>query len=332
MFAHRTSPASFEPSPLAPRPTPDDQARDRDLGFGNVVSQQSRTRLLNRDGSFNVARSGLGVFESLAPYHHVLTLPWSKFLFLTVLLYFLLNAVFAVAYVWCGPEALLGPGAEMLGGRLSRAFFFSVQTFATIGYGQIGPNGFLPNLLVTVEALVGLIYQALATGVIFARFSRPTASIAFSDRAVVAPYRDGRALEFRIANRRRSQLLQLEAQVIFSCMDGEGGSRVRRYTVLPLERNRVTFFPLAWTIVHPIDEASPLHGATAESLEAAEAEVLVLLSGFDDTHGQTVHSRTSFVAGEIVWNARFRSLYAPSTSTFAVVADIAKLGDIETIS
>jgi inward rectifier potassium channel len=332
MFAPRSTPSSFEPSPLAPRPTPEDQVRDRDLGFGSVVSQQSRTRLLNRDGSFNVARSGLGILESLAPYHHVLTLPWSRFLLLTVLLYFALNGLFAVAYVLCGPEALLGPGAEMLGGRFSRAFYFSVQTFATIGYGQIGPNGFLPNLLVTIEALVGLIYQALATGVIFARFSRPTASILYSDRAIVAPYRDGRALQFRIANRRRSQLLQLEAQVIFSWMAGDGAQRVRRYAVLPLERNRVTFFPLAWTIVHPIDEASPLHGASPDSLDADEAEVLVLLSGIDDTHGQTVHSRTSYLATEIVWNARFRPIYAAPTSTAPVVADIAKLGDIETIS
>ena len=182
------------------------------------------------------------------------------------------------------------------------------------------------------SALVGLIYQALATGVIFARFSRPTASIAYSERAVVAPYRDGHALQFRIANRRRSQLLQLEAQVIFSWMAGDGGERVRRYQVLPLERNRVTFFPLAWTIVHPIDDASPLHLATADSLDASEAEVLVLLSGIDDTHGQTVHSRTSYLASEIVWNARFRSLYAAPTPEAAVVADVGKLGEIETIS
>ena len=132
---------SFEPSPLAPRRTPDEEARDRDLGFGSVVSRESRQRLLNRDGSFNVVRSGLGWLESFAPFHQLLTTSWLGFLGLAGALYLILNLVFAVAYLACGTNALSGPGAAMLGGRFSEAFFFSIQTFATIGYGQIGPNG-----------------------------------------------------------------------------------------------------------------------------------------------------------------------------------------------
>ena len=199
--------SSFEPSPLAPRRTPEEQARDRDLGFGSVVSRQSRQRLLNRDGSFNVVRAGLGILETLAPYHQLLTISWAGFLGLVGLLYLVLNLVFAVAYVACGANALMGPGAEMLGGRFSQAFFFSIQTFATIGYGQIGPNGFAANLVVTVEALVGLMYQALATGLLFARFARPTASVLFSRSAIVGPYHDGQALMFRIVNRRRNEII-----------------------------------------------------------------------------------------------------------------------------
>src|SRR6185437_11996444 len=158
---------------------------------------------LNRDGSFNVVRSGLGVLESVAPYHLLFTISWKGFLGLVSLLYLVLNFVFALAYVACGPDALLGPGSGMLGGRFSQAFFFSIQTFATIGYGQIGPNGLAANLLVTVEALIGLMYQALATGLLFARFARPTAAILFSRHAVIAPYAGIQALEFRIANQRR---------------------------------------------------------------------------------------------------------------------------------
>jgi inward rectifier potassium channel len=325
-----TTSTPFEPSPLAPRRTADDQSRDRDLGFGSVVSRQSHDRLLNRDGSFNVVRAGLGTLETLAPYHLLLTMTWPRFLGLTVALYFIVNLLFAVLFVMCGPEALLGPGAEMLGGRFSRAFYFSVQTFATIGYGQIGPNGFLPNFIVTIEALVGVMYQALATGLLFARFARPTASIAFSRRAVVAPYGEGTALEFRIANRRQSQIIQLEAQVMFSWMadDGHGG-RARRYKLLPLERNSVTFFPLTWTIVHPIDEASPLAHVTHEWLEEVEAEILVLLSGIDETHEQTVHTRSSYQAQEIVWNARFQSIYVDSTASGPIVADIGRLDELE---
>src|SRR3984957_18150880 len=273
----------FVPSPLAPRRTPEEQSRDRDLGFGSVVSRVGRRRLLNRDGSFNVGRSGMGILEALGPYQ-LLRAPWSAFLALVALLYLTLNLLFAIAFMACGPRALMGPGAEMLGGHFSQAFFFSIQTFATIGYGQIGPNGLAANMVVTVEALIGLMYQALGTGLLFARFSRPTASILFSRRAVVAPYNNGRALMFRIVNRRRNEIIQLEAQVLISSMgpDDRGGT-VRRYLPLPLERNKVTFFPLSWTIVHPIDAASPLAGRTRADLERGEAEILVLLSGIDET-------------------------------------------------
>ena len=321
-------PLDFEPSPLAPRRTPEEQARDRDLGFGAVVSRTSRRRLLNRDGSFNVARTGLGLLESLAPYHLLLTISWTGFLGVLALLYIVVNLIFAVAYLACGPQALLGPGAEMLGGRLSRAFFFSIQTFATIGYGQLAPNGLGANLVVTVEALVGLMYQALATGLLFARFARPTASILFSRRAVVAPYENGAALMFRIANRRRNEIIGLEAQVLFSSMESDDrGATVRRYSLLPLERNKVTFFPLSWTVVHPIDEASPLAGKTPETLEQAQAEILVLLSGIDETFEQTVHVRSSYRADEIVWNARFRSMFLAMGSHVSV--DLSHIDEIE---
>jgi inward rectifier potassium channel len=214
--------AEFEASPLAPRHTADERERDRDLGFGSVVSRESRQRLLNADGTFNVARSGLGLLESIAPYQQLLTMPWIGFLGVLALIYLVFNFLFAAAFVVCGPEALLGPGSEMLGGQFSQAFFFSVQTFATIGYGQIGPNGFGPNVVVTIEALVGLMFQALATGLLFARFSRPTASILFSRSALIAPYNGGRSLQFRIANRRKNQIIQLEAQVLFSLMESDG--------------------------------------------------------------------------------------------------------------
>src|SRR5262245_52286735 len=172
----------------------------------------------------------------------------------------------------------------MLGGRFSQAFFFSIQTFATIGYGQVGPNGIAANLIVTIEALVGMMYQALATGLLFGRFARPRADILFSRMAVVAPYNDGYSLQFRIANLRRNEIIELEAQVLYSAMEPDGrGGTVRRYTRLALERNKVVFFPLSWTIVHPIDAASPLYGKSQGELRQTGAEILVLLSGIDET-------------------------------------------------
>ena len=321
----------FDASPLAPRRTEEEQARDRDLGFGSVVSRQTRHRLLNADGSFNVVRSGLGLLESLAPYQQMLSVSWTGFFAIILALYLTINLAFASMYLAAGPAALIGTRPEMFGGRFSQAFFFSIQTFATIGYGQIGPNGFAANTLVTFEALVGLMSQALATGLLFARFSRPTASILFSQNAIIAPYGDGQSLQFRIANRRRNEIIQLEAQVLFSAMEADGrGSLVRRYKLLPLERNKVTFFPLSWTIVHPIDQASPLSGKMPGDLVATEAEVLVLLQGVDETFAQTVFARSSYRAEEIIWNQRFRSIFAQEQGK-SLSVDISRLHDIEPV-
>ena len=323
---------AFEPSPLAPRRSPEELARDRDLGFGSVVSRESRQRLLNRDGSFNVARSGLGFLESFAPYHLLLTISWTGFLGVVSASYLVLNLIFAVGYLACGPHALLGAGAAMLGGRFSQAFFFSIQTFATIGYGQIAPNGMAANILVTLEALVGLMYQALATGLLFARFTRPTAALLFSGRAVVGPYNGSQGLMFRIVNGRRNEIIELEAQVLFSALEPDNrGGTVRRYSALPLERNKVTFFPLSWTIVHPIDDASPLAGRTAGDLERAQAEILVLLSGIDEALEQTVHARSSYRADEIVWNARFQSMFLPADRRSRISVDVSRVHEIEPV-
>jgi inward rectifier potassium channel len=319
----------FEASPLAPRRTEEEQARDRDLGFGSVVSRQTRSRLLNPDGSFNVVRSGLGLLETVAPYQQMLGVSWTGFFAIILTLYLIINLAFASMYLALGPNALIGTRPEMFGGAFSQAFFFSIQTFATIGYGQIGPNGFLANTLVTFEALVGLMSQALATGLLFARFSRPTASILFSRRAIIAPYAGGQSLQFRIANRRKNEIIQLEAQVLFSAMESDGrGGLVRRYNLLPLERNKVTFFPLSWTIVHPIDQQSPLAGKTSDDLLRTEGEVLVLLSGIDETFAQTVLARSSYRAEEIIWNQRFRSIFVQEQGK-SLAVDISRLHDTE---
>jgi inward rectifier potassium channel len=323
---------SFEPSPLAARQTAEEEARDRDLGFGSVVGRESRARLLNRNGTFNVIREGLRWVEMLEP-HTLLRISWAKFIAVVVGMYVLLNLIFALCFVAFGPDDLLGPGAQMLGGQFSQAFFFSVQTFATIGYGQIGPNGLAANLIVTVEALVGMIYQALATGLLFARFARPSADILFSHLAVIAPYGDGLSFQFRIANLRRNEIIELEANVLYSAMEPDGrGGTVRRYSQLSLERNKVVFFPLSWTIVHPIDATSPLHGKTRDDLARSHAEILVLLSGIDETFEQGVHARSSYVTDEIAWNARFKSMYLPSDGQPGVSVDIKRLHAIEPVT
>jgi inward rectifier potassium channel len=281
----------------------------RDLGFGAVVSRESQQRLLNRDGSFNVERRGLGFWSSFSLYHALLTISWWHFFFVFVGLYFVGNALFAIAYLACGSDALAGSTLGLDNHPFLRAFFFSVETLSTIGYGNVAPTGLAANMVVTIEALAGLMGFAIVTGLLFARFSRPTARIVFSRRAVVAPYRDITALEFRVANARTNELIEVSAKVMLSRFEDVDGVRTRRFYPLALERDNVVFLPLTWTVVHPVDEASPLRGETAESLQASQAEVLVLLKAFDEIFSTTVQTRTSYTSDEVVWGARFANAF-----------------------
>lgn len=304
----------------------------RDLGFGSVVAEESRLRLLNRDGSFNVNRTGLSFRSSLSPYHALLTMSWLRFHSAVAAFYLTANTAFALSYYLCGPQALEGPGGGTPWQNFLKAFFFSVQTIATIGFGHIHPIGILVNVVVTAEALFGLLSFALATGLLFARFSRPTARILFSDRAVVAPYHGMQAFEFRIANARKNQMIDLAVQLLFSRMEGSGSERVRRFHNLPLEREKVAFFPLSWTVVHPIDSQSPLRGLTPHDLAESEAEFLVLLTGTDETFSQTVHARSSYKPSEITWNARFVRIFNQSVPGQPISIDIRRLSSIEALS
>ena len=287
-------------------------AEERDLGFGSKVLQETRARFLNRDGSFNVARENLPFLRSLSLYHAMLNAPLWAFYAALFGAYALLNLLFAVGYLLCGPGSLHGSTALTPGERFLEAFFFSVQTLATIGYGQLSPAGAAANSLVAVEALVGLLGVAFATGLSFARFSRPLAHILYSRRAIIGPYRGMTGLMFRVINERRNQLIEVKARVTLSRMVMENGRRVRKLEPLTLERSTVIFFPLHWTIVHPIDEKSPLFGATSESLREAQAEFLILVTGTDETFSETVHSRSSYLADEVVVSARFRDMFVES--------------------
>jgi inward rectifier potassium channel len=309
--------------PATPAAPPVDR---NDLGFGSVVARQSRERLLNRDGSFNVRREGLGFFQSLSAYHWLLDLSWPRFLLLVFAGFLVVNLAFAGAFFLCGPGALSGVPAEGAGARYLDDFFFSVQTFATIGYGGVAPARLAAHLLVVAEAATGMLLVALGAGICFARFARPRARILFSARAVIAPYRDGTAFQFRIANARRNQLTGVRARVLLARHRPDGN---REFVALALERDSVVFFPLSWTVVHPIDESSPLWRQSAEDLEAARAEFLILLSGTDETFAQEVHARSSYLASEVVCNARFVSLYNPPDEDGGISIDVGKLGDLE---
>ena len=293
----------------------------KDLGFGSVLGAEGG-RLLNRDGSFNVVRQGLHPLTSLSAYHYLLTVTWTKFILWVCLAYVGANALFAAGYVLCGPEALRGVDGVVPASPYFTAFFFSVETLATIGYGNVAPNGLAANLLMTFEALTGLLAFALASGLVFARFSRPVAWIIYSRRALIAPYRDHSAFMFRIVNGRSNQLIEVNAKVSVSLgRDGE-----RRFHDLPLEREKVVLFPLSWTIVHPIDETSPLWGLSEQDLRDLDAEFFVVLEAIDETFAQQVHSRTSYKPSEIVWGAKFSDVFIRRDG-HALGIDISRLHD-----
>ena len=297
----------------------------KDLGFGSVVGGFNEQRLLNRDGTFNSRRRGLPFLRSLSVYHHLLSITWAQFLAIITAGYLTVNTLFALAYLACGADSLTGASLSATGGPFWRAFFFSVETVATIGYGNIAPNGLIPHLVMTAESMVGLFIFALVAGILFARFSRPTAAVMFSTRAVVAPYRGKTAFMFRTTNARSNQLVELEAKVLFSRIEGS----VRKYDQLTLERTRVVFFPLSWTIVHPIDEKSPMFGMTHQEMEAKDAEFMILIAGTDETFSQTVHARSSYKPEEIVFGHRFVNIYNPIDSNGVVSIDVRKLSDTE---
>jgi len=299
----------------------------QDLGFGTRVGTGPGERLLNRDGSFTVRRHGLPLRAIISLYHSLLVMRWPTFLALLALTYLLLNLSFAVAYLALGEGALAGPGESTLAG----AFFFSVQTVSTIGYGHIVPMGLAANSLAAFEAFIGMLGVALVTGIVFARFSRPTADIVFSDRGVIAPYRGIKAFQFRIANRRRNQIIETRVRVFLSMVeqDGEAGPARRSFMELTLERNQLAFFPLSWTIVHPIDEASPLSGLTEQDVKASGAEFLVTMTGIDDSFSQVVHTRTSYTAEEIEWDTRFSNMYERTPLGTPRAMDVARIHDFE---
>lgn len=302
---------------------------ERDLGFGSVVSRESRRRLLNQDGSFNVQRTGLNLLTSLSLYHVLISMSWKMFFALTLLLYFLSNVVFGLIYSGFGAAALIDSSEVPTKNLLLRGFFFSVQTFATIGYGTIHPVGIVPNLIVTLESYYSMIVTALITGIVFARFARPTARIIFSKTAVVAPYRGGQGFMFRLVNGRSNQLIEVEAQVMIARFIEENGKVVRRFDPLELERNRVAFLPLGWTIVHPITENSPLYALTHEDLVKTDAEILILLTATDETFASIVHTRTSYKPKEIKFGYRFVNLYKKVRNDQPLSIDIRKLSEIE---
>lgn len=281
-------------------------------------------RMVNLAGKFNVVRLGATPYPWRELYHLLLTLSWPAFLGVTGLFYLLSNAGFAMLYLATGDGI-----ANATPGSFGDAFFFSVQTMSSIGFGAMHPQTLAANLLVTIESLIGLLGLATGTGLMYARFSRPTARLLFSQVAVIAPFQEIPTLMFRAANQRHNQIL--EAQVKLTLVRNEitpQGKFMRRFYDLPLVRSQSPIFPLTWTVMHPINEESPLFKMTPTDLIETEAELVVTLSGTDETIAQTIYARHSYIPSELRWNMQFVDILT-RTSEGDRAIDYRRFHDVE---
>ncbi|HLP54231.1 MAG TPA: ion channel [Fluviicola sp.] len=298
----------------------------KDPGLGTTFNKSVK-RMLNEDGGFNIKRIGtVSTFRDF--YKYLIDLPTFKFMAFIFLFFIGMNLIFALGYVAIGVDQLSGVPPKQP--ALVSAFYFSTQTFTTVGYGAIAPKGNGASLLASFEAFFGLISFSIATGLIYGRFSRPSAKIAFSHNVIITPHEDKRAMMFKMVNKRNSVLLNCKVNITLSIAhrDRKDGHMVRQYYNIPLETDFVRYFPLTWTLVHIIDEQSPLHNLDIEQLQSRTSELLILVEAFDETYSQMVLQKHSYADHQWVENVKFKRNFHANESG-QIVLNIHELSELE---
>ena len=293
-------------------------------GFGTNTADYGG-RFVNKNGQANIEKRGVNFLESISWYHSMLAMPRWKFFVLIFAFYILVNFVFACIYYFVGVEHLSGMNTGSNLEKFAEAFFFSAQTFTTVGYGRISPSGFLTSAIASFEALIGLLSFALATGLLYGRFSKPTAYLKFSGNAIIAPFKDITALMLRTAPFKNTALTDAEAKLTLGMTVEENGKPVNRFFPLELEYSKVNALTLSWTIVHPITEESPLYKFSKEDFENTKGEVLIFVKAFDDMFSNTVVARSSYTFKEVVYGAKFIPMYHRNDDADATILDIGKI-------
>jgi inward rectifier potassium channel len=305
---------------------------DKNSGFGTNSSSYGG-RFINKDGKANVERKGLGVFSHISWYHTMIEMGTWRFMTIILSFYIGINFIFASLYYVIGIEHLNGiasSDSELV--KFGQAYFFSAQTFTTVGYGHISPIGFLTSALSAAEALMGLLSFAIATGLFFGRFSKPTAFIKFSHNALIAPYAGGTAVMIRLTPYKNTNFTDAEAQMTLGMSTLEEGVMVNKFYVLDLELSKISALSLSWTLVHPINENSPLYGLNKDDFLSIHGEILVFIKTFDDMFSSTVATRSSYTFEEIIYGARFKPMYNRNIDNSKTVLELDKLNTFEKVN
>jgi inward rectifier potassium channel len=294
-----------------------------DIGLDHGA-QEGRQRTVNLDGSYNIKKiTGERIDFDL--YHWLITTSWKKYWLVVFLFYGIVNMIFAMIYYLVDAEGIHGVAATQGFSKFMQCFFFSNQTFTTVGYGAMFPTDLFSGWVASIEAFIGLMSFALATGTLYGRFSKPRPNMKFSPNMIVAPVGELTGLQFMLANQRASNIMDLEATVNFSWVDNNNGDSVRRFKPLNLELSKIAMFPLSWTINHIIDEQSPLYGMSEVDMKDKEIEIFVSLRGFDETYAQTIYIRMSYTWKDLIYGAKFQKPFYVGPDG-KMVMDLRKVG------
>lgn len=274
----------------------------KDPGLGSKFVKPVK-RLMNEDGSYNIIRKGrLSGFRDF--YKFLIDANFTVFSLFLIGSFVFLNLLFTLAYLVIGIEEIAGISPHM--NHFENAFFFSSQTFTTVGYGALHPKSTLISYVAVAESFVGLLSFAIATGLLWGRFSKPSSKIAFSKNIILTPFEEGTAVMFKIVNQRNNVLLNTKVKVIGTLDSGDGKTGFNKeYFDVKLETDEVNFFPLTWTLVHKVTPESPFFGLALEEMKRRHVEMIILIETFDETFSQTILQKHSYGCTQWLENVRF---------------------------
>ncbi len=305
---------------------------NNDTGFG-INASGYNGRLLNKDGSFNVKKEGADIIERMSLYNSMLTMPLWKFLAIILVFFIVINVLFSFVYLGLGKNEISGIDNTTPFKTFEELFFFSAQTFTTVGYGRINPVGVSTSFIASFEALLGFVCFAIVTGLIYGRFSYPKAYLQFSENALIAPYQNKTALMFRFVNYKDNHTLtDVEVRVTLRFVINEHGNTTFKFFQLPLERSKVDSLVMNWTVVHPINEESPIYGFSLREIQDARTEIFVLVRGYDDIFSNTVQQRTSYTYNEFIFDAKFDNMYSESRDGQQNILQLKKLNNFTLVN